>query len=194
MRHVEVSHSCSLIHTAIVAAAAATCVSVSETWKMNAETKTGWHIIAPPMWHLNIQTVFLVVFTQPVRTATTFLKFHQGSEVIKGFGSVEATIVPLTAVLSFNLLPFSRGKRSVKKPLTWLQRVNPCVHQNELEYFKHVHTHMHMARTDFICSWCRNTWALISLIIQYIFKEVQKDKREKMEKNPDFWYFVMKRI
>lgn len=60
----------------------------------------------------------------------------------KRFGSVEAKTVPLTAVSPFNLLPFSRGKRGVKKPLTWLRRVNPCTLQNKLEYFKHVHVCM----------------------------------------------------
>lgn len=37
-----------------------------------------------------------------------------------------------------------------------------------------LHTH-----TDFICSWCRNTWALVSLIIQYTLKKKSKKMNEK---------------
>lgn len=138
----EVSHSCRLIHTA--GAAAPPCDSFSETRKYMLKQ-------SPPTRPLNVQAVSLLEFTHLVRTVTMQaaakpwfpvllgFKFHQRGEVSKRFGSVEAKTVALTAVSPFNLLPFSRGKRGVKKPLAWLRRVNPCARQNELEYFKHVH-------------------------------------------------------
>lgn len=122
-------------------------------------------------------------------------KFHQRSEIrvwISGSedGSTDS---------SFTLQPPSLQQREeVWRSLSHGCNVWICVCAKKNLNTSNVCPRVCVARTDSICSWCRNTWALVSLIIQYALKTKSPKRWIKKEQTKSKrWFlifFVIKRI